>query len=142
MEKQAIRARQRARKLAVQALYQWMIAKQPITEIEAQVRIMKNMDKIDDAYFSKLLHGISTHLEEVETAFMPYLDREINELSPVELSILRLGSYELLFCPETPYRIILDESVNLAKTFGSQEGYRYVNGVLNKLAKSIRQHES
>lgn len=136
MEKQAIRARQRARKLAVQSLYQWMIAKQTIAEIEAQVRIAKNMDKIDVDYFSRLLHGVITHLDEIEEAFTPYLDRGIHEINPVELTVIRLGSYELLFCPETPYRIVLDESVSLAKLFGSQEGHRYVNGVLNRLAKS------
>ncbi|MCX7114861.1 MAG: transcription antitermination factor NusB [Gammaproteobacteria bacterium] len=141
MQKKEIKAKQRARQLAVQSLYQWSMTQQPVEEIEAQFFSMNDMEKIDGPYFSELLRGILLHLDEIDTAFTPFLDRPINELQPVELSVLRVAGYELMFSLETPYRIILDESVNLAKTFGAQDGYRYVNGVLNQLAKVVRQVE-
>lgn len=138
MDKQKIRARQRARQLALQALYQWWIAKHSMIEVEAQFRAVNTMEKIDDVYFSQLIHGVDKNQKQIEEYFEPFLDRGIHELNPVELAVLRLSAYELIFCPETPYRIILEESVLLAKTYGSQDGFRYVNGVLNQLAKKVR----
>ncbi|AAU26816.1 TPA: N utilization substance protein B [Legionella pneumophila] len=110
-------------------------------EIEAQFRTINNMDKVDGEYFCRLLYGIPTHVEALEASLLPYLDREINALNPIELTVLRIGSFELFHCPEIPYKVILDESVSLTKEFGSQEGYRYVNGVLNNLAKQVRSVE-
>jgi len=141
VQKKEIKAKQRSRQLAVQALYQWSMNKQPVEAIEAQFLSMNDLEKIDGSYFSELLRGILTHLDEIDTAFTPFLDRPIKQLLPVELSVLRVAGYELMYCLDTPYRIILDESVNLAKTFGAQDGYRYVNGVLNQLANVVRQVE-
>lgn len=141
MNKQQIRARQRARQLILQALYQWLVAKHPMVEVEAQFRAINNMHQVDEVYFSEVLKGIEMHCPEIDAAFIPFLDRKLQELNPVELSILRLSAYELLFRIETPYRIILEESVLLAKTFGAQDGFRYVNGVLNQLARQVRPTE-
>ncbi|HDU8239492.1 TPA: transcription antitermination factor NusB [Legionella pneumophila] len=141
MEKQSIRGKRRARKFALQALYQWLMSGTDLHEIEAQFRTINNMDKVDGEYFCRLLHGIPTHVEALEASLLPYLDREINALNPIELTVLRIGSFELFHCPEIPYKVILDESVSLTKEFGSQEGYRYVNGVLNNLAKQVRSVE-
>ncbi|AMV13483.1 N utilization substance protein B homolog [Legionella pneumophila] len=141
MEKQSIRGKRRARKFALQALYQWLMSGTDLHEIEAQFRTINNMDKVDGEYFCRLLYGIPTHLEALEASLLPYLDREINALNPIELTVLRIGSFELFHCPEIPYKVILDESVSLTKEFGSQEGYRYVNGVLNNLAKQVRSVE-
>jgi N utilization substance protein B len=138
VDKQSINAKRRARKLALQALYQWLMSGHDIHEIEVQFRVANNMEKVDTDYFCKILHGVPEHLPTMEAKMIPFLDRPIQGLNPVELSVLRLGTFELLFCPEIPYRVILDESISLAREFGSQEGHRYVNGVLNKVARDVR----
>jgi N utilization substance protein B len=138
VDKQEIKVRRWARKMALQGLYQWLMSGNTLIEIEAQVRALNPENIIDPTYFSKLLYGVETQLSVIEAAFAEFLDRPIQSLNPIEHTILRISSYELLFVPEIPYRVILDESVTLARTFGSQEGHRYVNGVLNNLAKKVR----
>lgn len=138
MDKQEIKTRRWARKMALQALYQWLMSGNTLVEIEAQVRALHPADKVDPTYFCRLLYGVAAELLAIETAFSEFLDRPIESLNPIEHTILRLSTYELLFVPEIPYRVILDESVTLARTFGSQEGHRYVNGVLNNLARKVR----
>lgn len=141
MEKQRISGKRRARKLALQALYQWAMSNHEIVEIETQFRMANKLEKADSEYFCRLLSGVPKHLIALEESFSPYLDRPIQGLNPVELAILRIGAFELIYCPEIPYRVVLDEAISLAKEFGSQDGYRYVNGVLNNLARKIRSVE-
>ncbi|OGV27523.1 MAG: N utilization substance protein B [Legionellales bacterium RIFCSPHIGHO2_12_FULL_37_14] len=141
MNKQQIRARQRARELAVQAVYQSIMANQPMVEVEAHFQPVINKDKMDVSYFVKLIKGVEANLQEIDTAYTPYLDRKPEELSPVEKSILRLASFELIFCPDIPFKVVLEEAVLLAKTFGAQDSFRYVNGVLNQLAGKVRVYE-
>lgn len=141
MDKQSISGKIRARKLALQALYQWLISGSDLHEIEAQFRVINNMDKVDGAYFARLLHGVAKEHQALEASFAPFLDRELESLNPVELTVLRIGSFELIHCPEIPYKVVLDESISLTKEFGSQDGFRYVNGVLNNLAKQVRHIE-
>lgn len=141
VEKESINSKRRARKLVLQALYQWQMSGTELYEIEAQFRVANNMDRVDGAYFAKLLHTIPQHLQEIEAVFIPFLDREIQSLNPIELAVLRLGSYELMFCPELPYKVVLDEAISLTKTFGSQDGHKYVNGVLNQVAQKLRATE-
>lgn len=138
MEKNAISAKRRARKLALQALYQWLMTAQATSEIEAQFRLANDMNRVDEAYFCRILYGVPEHLETLQAELLPFLDRPIASINPIELTVLRLGAFELLYCPELPYRVILDESVVLAKAFGSQDGHRYVNGILNNLARQQR----
>lgn len=138
MQKQSISGKRKARRLALQALYQWLMASCDLYEIETQFRVMNNMEKVDQDYFCRLLYGIPKQLAELEAQLVPYLDRDIQSLNPIELTVLRIGCFELLHCPEIPYKVVLDESVSLSKEFGSQDGYRYVNGVLNNLAKQVR----
>ena len=138
VEKHAIRGKRRARRLALQALYQWLMSKHELSEIETQFRVANNMDKVDIDYFCRLLYDIPKSLQAIEESFTPFLDIAIESLNPIELTILRLSSYELLYCLDLPYRVVLDEAVTLAKEFGSQDGHRFVNGVLNKLAKQVR----
>ena len=140
-DKESVRRKQRARKLALQAVYQWSMSGHEIAEIEAQFRVANTMEKVDVDYFSKLIHEVPKQLGQLETALLPLLDRPIEDLNPIELAVLRLGAYELIFCLEIPYRIVLDEWVSLAKDFGSIEGHRYVNGVLNNLARQVRTTE-
>ncbi|MDP3705833.1 MAG: transcription antitermination factor NusB [Legionellaceae bacterium] len=141
MTNQSISGKRRARKLALQSLYQWLMSDADLFEIEAQFRVANNMDKVDVAYYTRLLHGVPARLNELESAFTPLLDRPIDTLNPIELTILRLCTFELFDCIEIPYRVILDESVSLAKEFGSQDGHRYVNGVLHNLAQTVRKVE-
>ncbi|KTD18851.1 N utilization substance protein B [Legionella lansingensis] len=141
MEKQAISGKRRARKLALQALYQWFMSGQELHEIEAQFRANTNMAKVDSEYFCRLLYGVPANLSKLEDSFKPFLDRPIEGLNPIELTVLRLGAFELLYCPEIPYRVLLDEAISLTKEFGSQDGHRYVNGVLNNLAQKARKVE-
>lgn len=138
LEKQSIKGNRRARKLALQALYQWQLSGTDLHEIEAQFRLMNNMEKVSDDYFCRLLYGIPANLAQLEEALTPFLDRPIDGLNPIELTTLRIGAFELFHCPEIPYRVVLDESISLTKEFGSQDGFRYVNGVLNNLAKKTR----
>ena len=135
---QTIKGKRRARKLALQALYQWLMSGAELSEIEAQFRVANDMNKVDAPYFCRLLYGIPAQLSAIEGAFIPFLDRPILSLNPIELTVLRISAFELLHCPEMPYRVVLDESVSLAKAFGSQDGHRYVNGVLNNLARQVR----
>jgi len=138
VDKQTIKGKRRARKLALQALYQWLMAGSDLSEIEAQFRVANDMSKVDEEYFCRLLHGVPATLSALESTFSPYLDRPIAGLNPIELTVLRLSTFELLNCPEIPYRVVLDEGISLDKQFGSQDGHRYVNGVLNKIARQAR----
>lgn len=138
MEKKAIRAKQRARKLLVQALYQWLMTEQDLFEIETQFRMFNKLEKIDVDYFCRLLYEIPKEYVHIEKQIEPFLDRPTQELNPIERTILRIGAFELLYCLEMPYKVVLDEAISLTKEFGSQDGYKYVNGVLNNLAKKIR----
>ncbi|MBA2710769.1 MAG: transcription antitermination factor NusB [Tatlockia sp.] len=138
MEKQSISGKRRARKLALQALYQWSMSGHELPEIEAQFRVINNMEKVDTDYFCRLIYGVPNHLKLLEENIAPLIDRAVESLNPVELSVLRLGAFELFYCPEVPYRVVLDEYISLAKEFGSQDGHRYVNGVLNNLARKVR----
>jgi N utilization substance protein B len=139
LEKHAIRGKRRARKLAVQALYQWLMSHNALSDIEAQCRLLGSFDKVDADYFTSLLYGIPKHVQELEQSFAPFVvDRSIEEINPIELTILRVASFELKYRPDLPYKVILDEAVSLTKEFGSQDGYRYVNGVLNGLARKDR----
>ncbi|KTD48722.1 N utilization substance protein B [Legionella rubrilucens] len=138
MEKQSISGKRRARKLAVQALYQWSMSGHELSEIETQFRVANNMDKVDGDYFCRLLYGVPEKITAIESVIEPLLDRPITTLNPVELAVLRLGAFELLYCLEIPYKVVLDEAISLAREFGSQDGHRYVNGVLNNLARQAR----
>lgn len=137
-EKLSIRQKQKARKLALQAIYQWSMTAHDVVEIEAQFHQANAMEKVDAAYFSRLLRAIPQYCASLDCSLEPFLDRPIASLTPIELAILRLGAYELAHCPEVPYRIVLDEWVSLTKQFGTVEGHRYVNGVLNNLAYTLR----
>jgi N utilization substance protein B len=138
VEKQEINGKRRARKLALQALYQWLMSGTELHEIEAQFRVINNMDKVDVEYFCRLLHEIPKQVTELEAQLAPFIDREIAGLNPIELTTLRIGAFELIHAPEIPYKVVLDESISLTKEFGSQDGHRYVNGVLNNLARQVR----
>ncbi|KTC99703.1 N utilization substance protein B [Legionella geestiana] len=138
MDKEAIRGRRRARRLALQALYQWQLSGTDRHELEAQFRAMNNMARVDADYFSKILQGVINDREGIDEKLTPLLDRALSELTPVERTVLWLGSFELAECPEVPWRVVLDEAIALTREFGTEDGHRYVNGVLHNLAQTLR----
>ena len=130
--------RHKARRLATQALYTWQVAGQALADIEAQYRLEHDMTKIDGDYFHELLHKVPAHLDELDAHIVPLLDRGINEVDGVERAILRLGCYELVYRLDVPYRVVINESVKLAKVFGADQSHKYVNGILDGVAKKLR----
>ena len=135
-------ARRRSRELAIQGIYQWRLTGVDLAQVEKQMREEKNLGNYDAKFFGELLRGVLMQHTDIEAAIAPHLDRPLGELSPVELAVLLLAAYELLQHPEIPYRVIINEAVELAKTFGGTDGFKYVNGVLDKLAGSLRQVEA
>jgi N utilization substance protein B len=135
-------ARRRARELATQALYQWLVSGAPASEIDAHIRGTQGFDKADHAHFDALLYGVIKEADSLDAAIVPCLDRPVTSLSPVERAVLMLGVFELRHHVDIPYRVIINEGVELAKTFGGTDGYKYVNGVLDKLAARIRPDEA
>ncbi len=131
--------RKRARQRAVQALYQWQITGQNLSEIESQFLVEQDMARVQVPYFKELLHQIPGHLAELDKHITPFLDRPLEGVDPVERVILRLGAYELQYRLDIPFRVILNEAVELAKMFGAEQSYRYVNSVLDKVARELRQ---
>jgi N utilization substance protein B len=130
-----------ARHHAVQALYQWQMTGQDIRDIHDQFLSGQDTASFELKYFDRLLRGVPTHLGELDEQLGPCLDRSIESVDPVERAILRLGAFELIHQPDIPYRVIINESVELAKVFGAEQGHRYVNGVLDQLARKVRTAE-
>jgi N utilization substance protein B len=135
-------SRRRAREFAVQGLYQWQLAGHPVADIVAQLAEANGYGKIDTEYFILLIEGVIKHAEPLETAITPALDRKFAELSPIERAVLLIATYELAYQPDTPYKVVINEAVELAKTFGGTDGHKYVNGVLDKLAQQLRAGEA
>ncbi len=136
MAKKFFSARTNARQRALQALYQWQITKQNIQLIESQFFDEEDMTKVDMAYFKRLLHEIPKELKNIDSSFVGFLDRDISQLDLIELVILRIGSYELKYCPDVPFKVVINESVELAKRFGAEKSHKYVNSILDKLANN------
>jgi N utilization substance protein B len=135
-------ARTNARQSAVQALYQWQMTGQNLKEIEEQFYLDEHFKKVHRGYFKELLHGVPHQLNELDTALLEFTDRAINEIDPVERAILRIGAYELLNRPDVPYKVIVNEGINLAKRYGATESHKYVNSILDKVAHKRRPHEA
>jgi N utilization substance protein B len=132
----------RARRSAVQAYYQWQITQQPIEDIINEFEADRTeLKKADVDYFRRLLHGMVENEDRLNEELAPLLDRPVKELDPVERAVLHLGGYELLYCPETPWRVVINEAVELAKMFGAEQSHTYINGILDKLARRLRAPE-
>lgn len=138
---QLVARRRKARHYAMQALYQWSMANGSPSEIEAQFRSDYDFDRVDTEYFQSLLHGVIADADALDALFSPQLDRKLSELDPVERALLRMGSFELRDRLDVPYRVVINEAVSLAKKFGASESYKYVNGVLDHLARQLRDPE-
>ena len=140
-QQQLVARRRKARHYALQALYQWHMAGAAPTAIEAEFRTDYDFDAVDLEFFQALLHGVAGKAEELDGLFAPLLDRRLDELDPIELSLLRMGTYELRERVDVPYRVVINEGVGLAKRFGASESFRYINGVLDRLAAELRSVE-
>jgi len=134
-------ARRKAREMLLQSLYQWEIAGQALHSIEAQFYAENNMDKVDRDYYHELLHGIPAALGDTDDRYAPLLDRRVDELDPISLSILRIGSYEMAERIDVPFKVVINEAVNLAKKFGPEDSQKYINAVMDKLAPRHRKSE-
>ena len=130
-----------ARRCAAQALYQWQMTGQDPSQIAAQFLADEDLHKADPDYFRELVHQVPAHAAELDAALEPFLDRPLAQVDPVEHAILRIGGYELLHHPELAYRIVINEAVELAKIFGAEQGHRFVNGMLDRLARTARPAE-
>ncbi len=134
-------SRRRSRELALQELYAWQLGGASLETLAAHAAEQDDYAKADEAFFRKLLSGVLGASDELRGALEPQLDRPWNGLSPVERAILLLAAYELKHLPEIPFRVIVNEAIELAKSFGGSEGYKFVNGVLDRAAKRIRPGE-
>lgn len=134
--------RHRAREFALQGLYQWLLNNEPARIVAVNIRSAHGFDKADSEFFSALLNGAISTSVELRESIAPLIDRSIAELSPIEHAVLLLGAYELKNHPEVPYRVVINEAVELTKSFGGIDGHKYVNGVLDKLAQRLRPDEA
>ena len=131
------RQRSRSRSLAIQALYQWQIAGQDVGAIINHFMVEQDARKFDSDYFAELVRAVPTRLDELDAALAPCVDRALESVDPVERAILRMGAYELIEHPEIPYRVVINEAVELAKRFGTAESPAFVNGILDRIAAGL-----
>ena len=134
-------ARRRAREYALQGLYQWQLSGASAADIRGQLAEDQHFDKADAAYFNELLNGTIAEAEALKGAIAPLLDRKVESLSPVERGILLLAAWELKHSPDIPFKVVINEAIELAKDYGGTDGYKYVNGVLDRLAPALRPEE-
>ena len=130
--------RRKARHFGLQALYQWTLSGASATDIEAEFRVDNDFQHTDGEYFMSLLRGVTSDVESLEILFAPALDRTLDELDPIERNLLRLGTFELRDRIDVPYKVVISEAVALAKKFGATDSHKYVNGVLDKIARDLR----
>jgi N utilization substance protein B len=134
-------ARRNARRYALQAMYQWLMAGTSLDILEKEFLTYHIDKKFDLDYFKELVHGVPANQIELDQEMSLFLNRPKSEIDPVELSVLRIAIYELLKRPDVPYRVVINEALELTKTFGSVEGHKFVNGILDRIAKKIRATE-
>ena len=134
-------ARTRAREFALQALYQHLVGRNDASDIDVFTRDLSGFHKADSAHYDALLHGCIEQSAALDAAITPHLDRPLAEISPIERGVLWIGAYELQHCLDVPWRVVVNECIELAKSFGGTDGHKYVNGVLHPLAKGLRAQE-
>lgn len=134
-------ARRRARKAAMQAVYQWQMTGADLAPLEQEYQAAGALRKAEPEFFGALLRGVLLHADELDAHLAPLLDRAVEDLDRVELSLLRLGAFELAHRIDVPYRVVIDEYVELAKGYGAEDSFKYINGVLDRLAMTLRRAE-
>ena len=136
-----MQARSRARRRALQALYAWQLSGSHMNAVIEQFRHEQDMEVADLEYFEDLLHGVEHNVQALDESLRPHIDREVAQIDPIERAVLRLAAYELKFRPDVPYRVVINEAIEVTKRFGADHGHSYVNGVLDKLAGVLRSAE-
>ncbi len=134
-------ARRRAREMALQGVYSWMLSNNDVASIELNLATTNEMGKVDMPYFQELLQGSIKQVADLDVAIKPYLGRLPEELDPIEKAILRIATYELTQRIDVPYKVVINEAIELAKVFGAEESHKFVNGVLDKAVRTLRKHE-
>ena len=135
-------ARSRARRRATQAIYAWQMSGNPMSRVIDEFRHEQDMEVADLDYFEDLLRGVDRHCSELDAGLAPFLDREVAQVDPIERAVLRLAAYELRHRLDVPYRVVINEAIEVTKRFGAEYGHTYVNGVLDKAARVWRSAES
>ncbi|UUO23074.1 transcription antitermination factor NusB [Colwellia sp. M166] len=133
--------RRKARELAVQAVYSWQLSQNNIAEIETNFLTENSARRFDIVYFQQLFRGVSTQVSSIDEKISPHVDRPLVDVDPVEKAILRVAVYELSDCRDVPYRVIINEAIELAKSFAADDSHKFVNGVLDKVVKLVRPNE-
>ncbi|MEA1891021.1 MAG: transcription antitermination factor NusB [Pseudomonadota bacterium] len=135
-------SRHLARRAAIQALYQWEMTQQSRLDIKKHFLADDRLKKTDSVYFEELVQEIPRLVDDIDNSLSPYIDRDITLVDPIEKAVLRLAAYELIHHAEIPYRVVLNEAIELSRTFGSENGYRFVNGILDKMGADVRSVEA
>lgn len=130
--------RRKARRLAIQGIYQWQMTKDNVADIAQQFALEQDIKGVDMDYFRDLLFGVSVHTKELDGVFSPFLSRPLADLDMVDKAVLRLATYELTRREDVPYRVVINEAIELAKAFAAEESHRFVNGVLDKVIKQLK----
>lgn len=133
--------RSRSREFALQALYQVLVGKNDTASVDAFTRDLAGFSKADSVHFDALLQGCAAQADDLDALILPVLDRKLEEISPIERAVMWIGVFELQHCPDVPWRVVLNECIELAKEFGGTDGHKYVNAVLNALARQLRADE-
>lgn len=137
MTQKKVSPRRRARECAVQALYSWYVSQNDAAEVELSFVTEQDLKGVDTPYFRKLFRNTVANLDAVDSVMAEFLDRTSEELTPIEKAILRLAVYELKYEPDVPYKVVINEAIEVAKTFGAEDSHKYINGVLDKVAPSL-----
>ena len=130
--------RKKARHLLVQALYQWRMSGNSLVDIEAEFHVDNDMTRLDGGYFREIFYGVPKNLDAIEAAYSPYLDRKLDELDPIARAVLEMSCYEMMFRVDVPYKVVINEAVSLTRKFGATDSYKYINGVIDKVALDKR----
>ncbi|SCB91445.1 transcription antitermination factor NusB [Gilliamella intestini] len=134
-----VNPRRRARECAVQAIYSWQVSRNDLADVETSFITEQDMKGVDSKYFRELLNGVAKNTAELDDKMTPYLtERSVDELGQIELAILRIALYELMKRQDVPYKVVINEAIELTKTFGAADSHKFVNGVLDKIAPTIR----
>ncbi len=133
--------RRKARELAVQAIYSWQLSQNAVTEIEVNFISDNSKRRFDIEYFQELLRGVTQNITAIDEVISPFVDRPLDEIDHIEKSILRVAVYELKYCVDVPYRVVINEAIELAKAFAAEDSHKFVNGVLDKTVKTVRPEE-
>ena len=133
--------RRKSRELIMKSIYRGIVNQFDVPQIKKDIKDDPDFNRADEGFYNQIFVGVSENINDLQAEIQTYLDRDLGELSPIELSIIYGALYELKFCPEVPYRVVINEAIEIAKAFGGSDGFKFINGVLNKAAKENRKEE-